>query len=435
MNAHAGRVTRVAQPLISLPAPAAKHHLGKLNTARVAQRLVVFTPTAEDIDSLLPQARAVMGGGAETEVVHRVFRHNPDSIWAIARRENFAAGVTRGEGYVAYLMLNQAGVDSLFDGTFQATDPDLSLICGQNEIPVAIYVWGIYARGVIAGGLPLTYEKICTPRYRELPLYARAATPEGCRILESLGFILGATNGGKFLPQIHMFERGKPARPPAPLYDTYMPNGANDSVGITVARSFEDLFRVMSVRSAVYVGEQRCPYDEEFDGNDLTGANLLGYVGDEPVGCLRVRFFANFAKLERLAVRREFRNLHLGTALMRAGVEFCRAKGYRMIYGRAEKNLLDYYVGMGWRPLEGARRIVFSDHEYIEIVFEANPSPAAISLKTDPYVLMRPEGRWHLPGVLERSAVRSPARATVELDAIRPVGRRIAEKTRERIRA
>jgi len=127
--------------------------------------------------------------------------------------------------------------------------------------------------------------------------------------------------------------------------------------------------------------------------------------------------------LERLAVRREYRNLRMGTMLMQAGVEFCRAKGYRYIYGRAEKNLLDYYLAMGWKPLkEGRRRVVFSDHEYVEIVFEATPNTDAISLESDPYVLMRPEGRWHMPGILERSA-------------IRPVSRPSANRQRERASA
>ena len=286
MNAHARRVTRAAQPLIS-PMRPAKHHLGNLNT-RVAQRLVVFTPTVADINSLLPQARAEMGGAASPEVVHRVFRHNPDSFWAIARRDHFMAGLGGGEGFVAYLMLNQAGVDSLFNGSFSALDPDLSFICRQSETPVAIYVWGILARGIIAGGIPLTYEKICTPRYCDIPLYTRAATPQGRRIIESLGFVQGASCWGRFLPNLYTFQRGRTSRPFVPLYDTYAADGPSDAVGITVARSIEDFLRVMSIRSAVYVAEQECPYAEEFDGNDLTGTNLLAYLGNEPVGSLRI---------------------------------------------------------------------------------------------------------------------------------------------------
>ena len=351
-----------------------------------------------------------MGGGAATEIVQRVFRHNPDSFWAIARRDSFAAGIGRAEGYVAFLMLNEAGMDRLFDGSLVPIDPDLSLICRQTETPAGIYGWGVFARGMLAGGIPLVYEKISTPRYRDTPVLSRAATAEGRRNMESMGFTLGAKYGNKSRLDLYMLHRGSSAAQNSPIYDTYMENGARNTVSVTVARSLEDFARVISVRSAVYVGEQQCPYPEEFDGNDLTGINLLGYVGNEPVGCLRVRCFADFAKLERLAVRREFRKLRLGTTLMQAGVELCRAKGYRTIYGRAEKSLLSYYLTMGWRPLEGARRVVFSDHEYVEIVFDASPSPDAISLKTDPYVLMRPEGRWHVPGILERSAIRPVTR-------------------------
>lgn len=413
MNAHVRSVNREVERPIAL-GRSARNHLASLRTSRVAQRLVIFTPSASDIDSLLPRAREEMGVGAATEVVHRVFRHNPDSFCAIARRENFAAGDVRGEGYVAFLMLNKAGMESLFNGTFSATDPDLSLICRQTETPAGIYIWGIYARGVIAGGIPLTYERVSTPRYRNISLYARAATPDGRRILEGVGFLLGATYKGKYLPQFHMFERGAASHRTDPVYDTYAEGKGADAVSVTVARSLEDFMRVISIRSAVYIGEQQCPYSEEFDGNDLTGINLLGYVGDEPVGCLRIRCFAGFAKLERLAVRREYRKLRLGTKLMQAGVEFCRAKGYQTIYGRAEKNLLKYYLNMGWRPHDGARRIVFSDHEYVEIVFEADPCPNAISLESDPYILMRPEGRWHVPGILERSAIRPVTRPSVD---------------------
>ena len=87
--------------------------------------------------------------------------------------------------------------------------------------------------------------------------------------------------------------------------------------------------RVTSIRSAVYMSEQECPYDEEFDGNDFSATHLIGYVGNEPAGCLRVRYFADFAKIERLAVRKEFRKTRLAFQIVRAGIELCRAKGYR----------------------------------------------------------------------------------------------------------
>jgi hypothetical protein len=103
--------------------------------------------------------------------------------------------------------------------------------------------------------------------------------------------------------------------------------------------------------------------------------------------------------------------------LMQAGVELCRMKGYRRIYGRAQKDLLTYYVNMGWKPLEGSSEFFFSDHAYVEIVYDTEPHPKAVRLGADPYVLMRPEGRWDRPGILDRSAHRSGGKTATQKTA------------------
>lgn len=56
---------------------------------------------------------------------------------------------------------------------------------------------------------------------------------------------------------------------------------------------------------------------------------------------------------------------------------------------------------------------MFSDFDYIEMVADIEPDPDAIALGTDPYVLIRPEGRWHVPGILEQSANRAATRPSV----------------------
>jgi len=173
-----------------------------------------------------------------------------------------------------------------------------------------------------------------------------------------------------------------------------------------VARTLNDLMQVIALRAAVYMAEQDCPFGEEFDGNDFCGVHLLGSFDDEPAGCIRARFFADFAKLERLAVRREFRRSSLAFDLVRAGIELCRVKGYRKIYGHAQDRLVPFWRRFGARPVEPKRPLTFSDFSYTEMLLETEPHPDALSLASDPYVLIRPEGEWHRPGVLERSAVR-----------------------------
>ena len=405
MTVHDRHTTRSAQALMGVPKPA-KFGLEAPGLTNLSQRLVVFNASFQDIETLVPKARRAMGAGAPNEVIHRVARNNPDCLWGIARRDRYAAGVMAAEGYVAFLMLNEEGAEALLNGDLDATDPPLHLLTRQHEKPAAIYFWGVYAPGMIAGGVPLAFEKTWTPLYRDAPIFTRPVTIEGLRLADSLGFRRGAKFKGKAAPKFHMYPRGVSVKETRAIYDDFVDLEQDQDVSITVVRSIEDFMRVVAVRSATFVAEQDCPYEEEFDGNDFSASHLLAYVGKEPVGCLRIRYFAGFAKLERLAVRREFRSRHIGTRLMKAGVEFCRAKGYRRIYGRAQKDLLNYYCNMGWKQLEGSSEFYFSDYAYIEIVIDTDPSPNAIALGVDPYVLMRPEGRWDRPGVLDRSAQR-----------------------------
>ena len=172
-----------------------------------------------------------------------------------------------------------------------------------------------------------------------------------------------------------------------------------------MARTFDDLMRVAAVRNSVYIGEQECPYDEEYDGNDLAATHLLAYIGDEPAGCLRLRFFADFAKFERVAIRKEFRKSRAAIKLVQAGLKLCQKKGYRRVIGHAQARLVDFWIRFGFHVMEGGKHFVFSDFDYVEMVAELERDPDAVAIGTDPYVLIRPEGRWHLPGILENSAI------------------------------
>jgi predicted GNAT family N-acyltransferase len=73
-------------------------------------------------------------------------------------------------------------------------------------------------------------------------------------------------------------------------------------VTIKLASTSDELLQSYMLRAAVYMGEQHCPYWEEYDGNDYSASHLVLYVDGEPAGCMRVRWFATFAKLERAVV-------------------------------------------------------------------------------------------------------------------------------------
>jgi predicted GNAT family N-acyltransferase len=390
-----------------------RHPLGELDSDIFSKHLVVFRPDEKGLDELVEKARASIPDLTDNETVRAVWRHNHDSVWSISHKRKFNPAAPAGDGFIAFLFLNKAGLCQLATNSLDTRTPDIRFLAGTGERPAGIYNWATYAPGILAGGVAPVLQKLDAPNYAGVDLYTRPITPAGVRFLETLGFKKGATIGPVFAPHLYTFPRA----PQTPLYDSYQKSSGTRAVTVTVARTFEDLVRVASLRSAVYIGEQECPYEEEFDGNDLAATHLLGYVGDEPAGCLRIRYFADFAKVERLAVRKEFRNTRLAFQLVRAGIELCQKKGYRRLYGHAQKRLVNFWSRFGFKEFDGGHELVFSDFDYVEMVAELDKHPEAIGIGADPYVIIRPEGRWHLPGVLERSASRPTTRPSLQEEA------------------
>ncbi len=386
-----------------------KHKLDELDAARVAKHLVLFRPTDTDVTELMQKGRLSIPGMAETADVLRVLHHNPDCMFGVARKSKFDPAIPVGEGFIFTLPLNMLGLQHLALGTLDASKPDLRLLAKPQQRPAGIYLWGVYAPGPLAASMALLMERLSTELYAGISIYARPATDDGRRFSEVLGFTLGTSVGDIESPNLWVFSR----KPEVPLYDSYVPGAGKKEIGVTIARTFEDLSRVIAIRSAVYIGEQECPYDEEYDGNDLAATHLISYVGDEPVGCMRVRFFADFAKIERLAIRKEFRKTRAAFQLVRAGFKLCQKKGYTRVYGHSQARLVNFWSRFGFRVPEDAKRFVFSDFDYVEIVADIERDPDAVTIGIDPYVIIRPEGRWHKQGILEQSASREITRPSV----------------------
>ncbi|MDB5632001.1 MAG: putative N-acetyltransferase YjcF [Tardiphaga sp.] len=416
MTAHYPTITS-ATPTYPPAVHPAKHPLPADNLEAFAGNVVVFTLAAGDLGRLMKSAEIDLPGLASQQAVLRVMAHNPDSIWGIAKRADYANGAATPRGFVGFLMLNEQGLRQLVAGTFDASDPDEALLCAQNEKPAGIYLWAMWARNGLVSGIPLAFEKMFTPLYEDADLYARAVTQDGKRLLETMGFRPGATFENLTNPGLHSLPRSGVHEPDVPLYDRYHGHSPERAVAVTVARSIEDLMRVIAIRSAVYIGEQECPYLEEFDGNDFSSTHLLGYIGNEPVACLRIRYFADFAKIERLAVRKEFRKQRITLQVVEAAIELCRAKGYQRLYGHAQKRLVKFWSQFGFTTFEGGQELVFSDFDYVEMQLTTERRPNAITIGVDPYLIIRPEGQWHRPGVLDQSRARAVTRPSIERGA------------------
>lgn len=182
------------------------------------------------------------------------------------------------------------------------------------------------------------------------------------------------------------------------------PERVNREITVRVAADFEDLVKAMVIRALVYMGEQNCPYAEEFDGNDFTATQFLALVDGEPAATMRFRYFQDFVKIERVAVRPEFRGCGVAEKMLDFAWEFCRRKGFRVITGHAQARLTGFWERWGFEARDGTFH--FSDHEYIAMDAALEPAADALDRTADPMLLNRPEGAWDRPGVLDHSTAR-----------------------------
>ncbi len=131
----------------------------------------------------------------------------------------------------------------------------------------------------------------------------------------------------------------------------------------------------------------------------------MGQNDGEPVATARIRWFGDFAKLERLAVRAEHRGAGHGRQLLEFLIDLCRAKGFAKVYLHAQSRLEPFYEQYGFCRVGDP--FSFSDYHYVEMVAPIGPDRHTLSLRHGPHVMNRPEGAWDQIGVLERSDGRS----------------------------
>lgn len=188
-------------------------------------------------------------------------------------------------------------------------------------------------------------------------------------------------------------------------------NAAACDIHVEIVRTLEQFTEVVALRAVVFMGEQDCPFEEEFDGNDLVAAtHLIARIDGRAVGAVRIRWFAEFAKLERALVLADYRTGPVMKALVRRTVDLCERRGYARLLGHVQERLLGYWkFTAGFRERPNRPRFQFSDCRYVEVERALTPSQDAIGLASPPLILLRPDGDWDRPGVLDRSAARPAA--------------------------
>lgn len=186
-------------------------------------------------------------------------------------------------------------------------------------------------------------------------------------------------------------------------------------VKIKIVENLDELIKIFIIRGIVYMDEQSCPYDEEFDLNDYTSTQILGEVGKEPILSARVRYFGSVAKIERVAVRKEYRGKGYAQDLIRFIIKFCETKGYKTIYLHAQERLEKLYNQHGF--IKKGELFSFSNYDYIEMVrYNLEDKKDSIILLENVMTINRPENSPFKEGPLERKGEKMEKKIDKEKD-------------------
>jgi len=120
----------------------------------------------------------------------------------------------------------------------------------------------------------------------------------------------------------------------------------NSRIKINKAISPEELEKVYAIRTEVFVHEQHCPPELEWEFEEES-KHFLVTVGDVPAGAARWRKTDKGYKLERFAVLKQFRGIGVGHALVQAVLNDLPADaGY--IYLHAQVQAMPLYEKSGF---------------------------------------------------------------------------------------
>lgn len=325
---------------------------------------------------------------ASDDVIAALVKRNPD----ILRFVNIDQKTHAPRGLLAYLPLNEAGIQAIADGSFDSLQPKPDWICKSGDEPLAVYLWLVHMPNLLGYSLGAIAKAFDVLAPNGCPIFSRAINPHSLRLSRAMGFMTAAD----FYPDCEsellvIF----------PLKNTMTP--VTPQITTSIARNFEDMSKVFAIRSATYIAEQFCHYSEEFDGNDFCATHFLGAIDGDPAGCIRIRFFNSFAKIERLAVRTEYRKSRMAFILAREAVEHCKRKGYSKIYGHSRLDLVRFWKIFGFRVRADRNEFSFANIQYVELLMECDAAQDAINIDDDPMKIIRPEGRWDESGPLDMS--------------------------------
>ncbi len=104
---------------------------------------------------------------------------------------------------------------------------------------------------------------------------------------------------------------------------------SHNQIRIEIVTTYEQLLHAYAMRSICFMEENGMKAHRFSMETTIKPPMSIAYSGDEPIGALRIRWFKDFAKFERFAFRKAYRDNRAMKALARFLVRSRRPQGLR----------------------------------------------------------------------------------------------------------
>ena len=116
-----------------------------------------------------------------------------------------------------------------------------------------------------------------------------------------------------------------------------------------LVRAIPEIIDAVRLRIKVFFEEQRVSPLEDIDKYDKGAYHFIAEYNKEIIGVCRARILNKKAKIERIAVDKNFRNKGAGAGLTKFAITFLKKRGIKNIYLHAQYYAKGFYEKSGFK--------------------------------------------------------------------------------------
>lgn len=165
------------------------------------------------------------------------------------------------------------------------------------------------------------------------------------------------------------------------------------TVEIDIVRNAQDMADALQIRREEFVNKQNIPTEIEFDGNEYTGTTLLAKIDGKPAGTLRIRYFRDTIRFERMCVIEKYRKTELCDKMLSYSANFLASKGFDTAYCLCEEPLLQHWLEKDHKLVQGVDPVIVHGKKLIPIYIKFPNGAENFNFWEDPNRLIAQEGK------------------------------------------